>query len=78
MSKILGTKQYLLNSQLGNVVVTSSLIKDYDVEDIIHLRAISEAQAIEYINIGQMIDVNSPLPPDAIPSVFQANTVGLD
>lgn len=73
MSQVEAQKMYLISTALGNVAVRTLLVSDFDVEDIVHNRAISQARQLQFINIGKKIDENALLPNEAIPTVFKDN-----
>jgi hypothetical protein len=70
MSKVLATKSYLFNSAMGDVLIESQLLVEFDVEDTCRNRAVSQARLVQFSNIGEDIDRNAVLPKDAIPSAF--------
>jgi len=59
-------------------VVTGELVTEFDVEDVVRDRALSQAQALEFIAIGNEVYPNAQLPSVAIPSVFKNNGVVLE
>ena len=73
MSKIIATKTYLIATVLGNIAVRNDLVSGYDVEDIVHEKAESQARAIQMMNIGKDLKSNPNLPAEALPSVFANN-----
>lgn len=71
MSVLEGSQTFIFNSQIGNVVVAVDQVRQYNVEDIVHDKAMSQAMAIKFLNISKDIDENIPLPRSAIPAVFR-------
>jgi len=73
MSRIISQKFYIISTALGPVGVRVQLRDQYDVEDVVRNRAISQARAVQFVNTGKIIDANAQLPPGSIPSVFKGN-----
>jgi hypothetical protein len=71
MSKILGKMQYILPSDLGDVSIINELVLEYDVEDVVRNRAISQGRALQFMNIGNQVDPNAPVSSSAIASSFK-------
>jgi len=59
---------------MGNVTVKGQLISEYDVEDVIKQKALSQAAAVAMVNLGQNITQGAKLPSYIIPSDFVGNT----
>ena len=49
---------YLVHTDLGPVIVESSIVKRFDMEDIIRNRAISQAQAVQFLSLGKQASPN--------------------
>jgi hypothetical protein len=49
------------------------VVTEYDVEDIIRTRAVSQARSLQFINLGKIIDETAQVPRQAIPSAFVGN-----
>ena len=60
MAVIDSSEEYIFSTEIGTVKVVISQARKYDVEDIIHDRAMSQARAVQYINLGETIDINTP------------------
>ena len=73
MSRIEASRFYLIPTALGNMGVKADLLSDFDVEDIIRNRSVSQARAVQMLNVGKLIDVNSVLPDRVLPSAFRNN-----
>lgn len=73
MSKIINQRQKQFHTALGNAVVKTQEVIEFDVEDIIQLRAISQARMIQLINIGKSIDINAPTGARTIASTYFNN-----
>ena len=74
MSTTTDLSSYIFNTDIGNVVVQFKEIVNFDVEDIIRQRAISQARAIQLLNIGKQIDINRPTAARTLPTVYLKNT----
>lgn len=77
MSDVVAAKTYLIATAIGNIKMESQLVTDFDIEDIVHAQAISQAKLVQLVNLGQEIDASAQLPKEALPSVFRNNTEGL-
>ena len=60
MSTVLSSKKYLFATDLGAVLVQSEEVTDYDVEDIVLDKSLSQAQIVLLENTASNIDVNAP------------------
>jgi hypothetical protein len=70
MSTVESSNEFILSTQIGTMKVVVSEVRGYDVEDIIHDRAVSQAYAARFITIGENIDINTPQGSRTIPSVY--------
>lgn len=73
MSRVVASRIFMLNSELGDIAIRSELVEEFDVETIIRNKAISQARVLQFQNVGRQIDENALLAPDAIPTVFKPN-----
>lgn len=73
MSRVQGTRRYLFTTQVGVLTVKRQVVTEYDVEDLVRVRAISQARAVQFSNLGKIIDQNAQVPTQSIPSVFVDN-----
>lgn len=73
MSKVEAQKTYLIATAIGTVKIIGQLITGFDVEDIIHSQAISQARLVQLANIGRDISANAILPTEVLPSIFKNN-----
>lgn len=71
--KVEAQKTYLIATAVGNMKVTSQLVTDYDIEDLVHSQAISQCRLVHLSNLGKEIDANAALPKEVLPSVFRNN-----
>lgn len=53
--------------------VTSQLLTDFDIEDVVHSQAISQCRLLQMMNIGREIDANASLPREVLPTIFRNN-----
>jgi len=73
MSVLVAQKDYLISTAIGNMRVHTALVRDFDVEDIVHNQAMSQGRLIQFLNIGQKIDETIQMPVESLPTVFVNN-----
>lgn len=73
MSKVISQRQKVFHTELGNAGVKTEQLIEFDVEDIVRLRSISQARMVQLINIGKSIDINAPTGPRTIGSAYLNN-----
>ncbi len=73
MSKVTASDSYIFHTDLGAAVITLQTIANYDVEDVIRDRAISQARAIQLYNQANLVSPNDPTVPRTISSVYAAS-----
>lgn len=74
MSKVESSRFYLIPTALGNMGVKVELLSDFDVEDMVRNRAVSQARSVQMLNTGKLIDSSAILPQRVLPSAFRNNT----
>ena len=74
MSLEIGQSVVLVPTTMGIASVKSTLLIDYDIEDLVRSRAISQARVLQMINLGKEINPNENMPTGIIPSSFVGNT----
>ena len=67
-------KSYLISTDIGIVRVGIQLVTGYDVEDIVHDRAVSQARAVQMMQLGKIVDPTKPTTGRTLPSVWLNNT----
>lgn len=50
MSQTAASKAFLFHTDLGAAVLTVTTVNNYDVEDVIKGRAVSQARSIQFLN----------------------------
>lgn len=60
MSIIDEQDEFIFSTSIGTMKCTLKKIRRYDVEDIIADRALSQANQVRFIFIGEQIDINTP------------------
>lgn len=70
MSKVLQSQSYLFHTDIGAAVITVSTTSDYDVEDIIRERAVSQARVIQFMNQAAKSSPNDPRGARTLDSVY--------
>lgn len=74
MSTLVATNSYIFHTDLGPVVVQMDTINNYDVEDIIHHRAMSQALAVKFLNLGKQVSPNDPTAARTISTAYSSST----
>jgi len=70
MSTVVASNAYIFHTDLGPVVAQVEQVNNFDVDDIIHNRAISQALAISFLNLGNQASPNDPTAPRTITSAY--------
>lgn len=68
---------HILHTELGFVVVEVSEVQNFDVEDIVRNKTISLAHALNFVNLGQQVDVNAIKGERTLSSTYTNNSVEL-
>lgn len=74
MGKIVSQTSTLSHSDIGVVETVLSVIEDYDVEDMVRGKALSQARRVQWLVEGKRVDINSPTGPATISTPFFQNT----
>ena len=77
-STVVDTKSYFFSTDIGFIRTDILQVVGYDIEDIVHDKAISQARAISMMNTGKTIDPTKPLAARSIPSVWLNNEETLE
>jgi len=72
MSKEVARVSYLIPTDIGNMLVEERLVAEYDVEDIIRDRALSQGRYLQMVNVAANLDKNSNLPNGVVKTTFRA------
>lgn len=56
VSKLKSEEQFIFSTDIGFMQVSMQTVTGYDVEDIVRDRAISQARAIQMLNLGKSVD----------------------
>ena len=73
MGKIIASESYLVSTDIGTISSTVSQIEDYDIEDMMKHKALSQARLVKWVVVGKTIDINSPTGPSTLKSVYFKN-----
>lgn len=73
MSKTTVTSVFIFHSDLGPIATEVATVSNYDVEDIIKRRAISQARAVQLLNLGKRASPNDPKAPRTITSAYSSS-----
>lgn len=76
MSKPLGKQVIVVPTALGGMTVTTEYIFEYDVEDIVRMRAESQARIIQMVNIGREVKAKT-YEDGTVPSIYTTITEDL-
>jgi len=74
MGKVVSQTRTLTHSDIGTMETVRSVIEDYDVEDMIRGKALSQARRIKWLVKGKRVDINSPTGPATISTPFFKNS----
>jgi len=77
-STVVNTKSYFFSTDVGFVRTDITTVTGYDIEDIVHDKAISQARAIAFMNLGKSIDPTKPLAARSMPSIWLNNEESLE
>lgn len=70
MSIVKKEKSYVFHTDMGSVVTRLMVVDQYDVENIIKDRAVSQARSVQFYNQAQRASVNDPKAPRTMESIF--------
>jgi len=70
-------KVYIVSTDIGIMRVHVQTVKGYDVEDIVRDKAISQARAVQFSQIGKVVDPAAPTKPRTLPSIWLNNETRL-
>lgn len=77
VSKLINEASYLVSTDVGFMRARMLEVRGYDVEDIVHDKALSLCRAIQLMTIGKMVDPNMPTTSRTLPSVWLNNQEAL-
>lgn len=78
MSRVVNRREKTFHTDLGAMNVITEELEDFDVEDIVRMRATSQARIVQFINLGKNVDINSPQGARTIKSKYANNDVELE
>lgn len=73
MSDVVNRRSQVFHTELGQVNVVTEVVNNFDVDDVIRLRASAQAKKIQLINMGKAVNVNSPKGARTIDSIYTNN-----
>jgi hypothetical protein len=73
MSTVKKESSYLVSTDIGTVRVHLQDVESYDVEDIVRDRAISQARAVQMLQLGKQIDATKPTAARTLKSAWLNN-----
>jgi hypothetical protein len=73
MSKEVAKNSQIIPTLLGNIIITSRLVYEYDVEDMCRAGSESQCRALQMQNVGNMLVAQPSWPKDMIPTAFKSD-----
>ena len=77
MGKVVDSKKVMTSTDLGPMSVEIKTVQGFNVEDLIRTKSISQARYVQFINLGQNINVNNPTAERTIKSIYFKNSTEL-
>lgn len=56
VSKLKSEEQFIFSTDIGFMQVSMQTVTGYDVEDLVRDRAVSQARAVQMLNLGKSVD----------------------
>lgn len=72
-SKITNETTHIVSTDIGIMHVSLQSVVDYDIEDIVHDKAVSQARAVQALYAGKQVDPTAPTASRTIKSVWLNN-----
>ena len=72
-SQEVSSNSHIISSDMGFFQVKIKTVVGYDMEDIIHDKAISQARAVQMMTLGKRIDPTKPVASRSLPSLWLNN-----
>jgi len=73
MSQTAASKAFLFHTDLGAAVLTVTTVNNYDVEDVIRGRAISQARSIQFLNQAKKSSPNDERGARTLDSIYTSS-----
>jgi hypothetical protein len=70
MSVVKSKESFVFHSDLGVLITDVEEVEEYDVDDIAEERAVALSRDLMFTNIGESLNINSPLGPRSIRSKY--------
>jgi len=77
MGYVIESKTILTSTDIGLMAVELKRLRGFTIEDLLRTKAVSEGRRVQFINIGQNIDVNNPKAARTIDSIYFKNDIEL-
>lgn len=68
-----GEKSHIVSTDLGFFTVKIKTVTGYDMEDVVHDKAVSQARAVQLLMLGKKIDPTKPVASRTISSIWLNN-----
>jgi hypothetical protein len=76
-SQVIATESYFLSTDVGFVRTDVISVVGFDIEDLVHDRAMNQARRVLFLNLGKTIDPTKPIASRTMASVWLNNTEDL-
>lgn len=73
-STVKSKASYFISTDIGFFRNDVTIVTGYDIEDIIHDKAISQARAIYFLNLGKRIDPTKPVAARSLKTIWLNNS----
>ena len=72
-SQLVSEQSYIVSSDMGFFMVKMKTVRGYDMEDVVHDKAVSQARAVQLLVLGKRIDPTKPVAARSIKSIWLNN-----
>jgi hypothetical protein len=72
-SQTVSSTSHIVSSDMGFFQVKIHTVKGYDMEDVVHDKAVSQARAIQMMILGKRIDPTKPVASRSLQSTWLNN-----
>lgn len=73
MSKELSSESFIFHTDIGMMMIKVSDVQYYDIEDIVRDKSVSQARAVQLMNLGKGASANQPTVARTKSSVYFKN-----
>lgn len=72
-SQEVSVKSHIISSDMGFFQVKIKTVTGYDMEDVVHDKAVSQARAVQMLTLGKRIDPTKPVASRSLSSLWLNN-----